>query len=132
MRLHSEGKLRSFLFKNRLRSLILLTSALIMTVSGFLVSTTGAHAASPYCQVTYTVTNQWQGGFGANLTIQNTSGAAWTSWSLAWTFPASGQAVTQLWNGTVTQSGLNVTVTNLSYNGAVPTGAFVSSEPGFN
>src|SRR6476646_6849066 len=64
------------------------------------------HAAS-YCQVTYTITNQWQGGFGTNITIQNTSSTAWTSWRLAFTFPASGQAVTQSWNGSFSQSGQN-------------------------
>src|SRR5258708_3853299 len=127
----SESKLRRFFFKNRLRSLALLTSTLILTFSSLFVGITATHAAS-YCQVTYTVTNQWPGGFGANLTIQNTSSSAWTNWSLAFTFPASGQAVTQLWNGTVAQSGQNVTVTNLSYNGSVPAGAMVSSEPGFN
>src|SRR3954471_23945139 len=77
-----------------------------------------AHAAS-YCQVSYTVTNQWTGGFGASITVQNTGTAAWTSWSLTFAFPASGQSVTQGWNGTFTQSGQNVTVTNASYNGNV-------------
>lgn len=129
----SEGKLRGFLLKSKLRSLVLFASALSLIVGGFFFSNlTATHAASSYCQVTYTVTNQWQGGFGANLTIQNTSSSAWSSWTLAFTFPASGQTITQLWNGTVSQSGQNVTITNLSYNGAVPAGAFVSSEPGFN
>ena len=127
----SESRLRGFFLQNKLRSLVLLTSMLILLISTFFIGTTTSHAAS-YCQVTYTVTNQWSGGFGASLTIQNTSASAWTSWTLGFTFPASGQAVTQLWNGSYTQSGQNVTVTNLSYNGSVPTGAMVSSEPGFN
>lgn len=127
----AEGRLRRFLWQNKLRSLVLLTSTLILLISTFFIGTTATHAAS-YCQVTYTVTNQWPGGFGTNLTIQNTSSSAWTSWTLGFSFPASGQAVTQLWNGTFTQSGQNVSVTNLSYNGAVPVGAMVSSEPGFN
>jgi cellulose 1,4-beta-cellobiosidase len=88
-----------------------------------------AHAAS-YCQVTYTVTSQWPGGFGATINIQNTSSSAWTSWSLAFTFPASGQSVTQGWNGSFTQSGQNVTVTNQSWNGSVPVNGSVA--PGFN
>jgi cellulose 1,4-beta-cellobiosidase len=127
----AESRLRRFLWQNKLRSLVLLTSTLILLVSTFFIGTTATHAAS-YCQVTYTVTNQWPGGFGANLTIQNTSSSAWSSWTLGFSFPVSGQAVTQLWNGTFTQSGQNVSVTNLSYNGAVPVGAMVSSEPGFN
>jgi cellulose 1,4-beta-cellobiosidase len=82
--------------------------------------------------VTYTVTNQWPGGFGANIAIQNTSGSAWSSWSLTFTFPASGQSITQLWNGTESQSGQNVTVTNVSYNGSVAASASVNPGPGFN
>jgi cellulose 1,4-beta-cellobiosidase len=127
----ADSRLRRLFVHNKLRSLVLLTSTLILLASTFFIGTTATHAAS-YCQVTYTITNQWPGGFGASLTIQNTSSAAWTSWTLGFTFPASGQTVTQLWNGNVTQSGQNVTVTNLSYNGAVPVGAMVSSEPGFN
>ncbi len=88
-----------------------------------------ANAAS-YCQVTYTVTNQWTGGFGANITVQNTGTSAWTSWNLAFTFPASGQSVTQGWNGIFTQSGQNVTVANESYNGSVAANASIN--PGFN
>ncbi len=127
----SKSRLRKFFLQNKLRSLVLLTSTLFLLVSTFFIGTATTRAAS-YCQVTYTVTNQWPGGFGASLTIQNTSSSAWTSWTLGFTFPASGQAITQLWNGNYTQSGQNVTVTNLSYNGAVPAGAMVSSEPGFN
>ena len=87
------------------------------------------HAAS-FCQVNYTVTNQWNPGFGASITIQNTSASAWTSWSLTFAFPAAGQTVTQGWNGTFTQSGQNVTVTNASYNGNVAVNGSVN--PGFN
>jgi cellulose 1,4-beta-cellobiosidase len=94
-----------------------------------LVHADKAQAAS-YCQVTYTVNSQWTGGFGASITIQNTSAAAWTNWSLAFTFPASGQSVTQGWNGVFTQSGQNVTVVNESYNGSVAANSTVN--PGFN
>jgi len=86
---------------------------------------------SASCKVSYTVSNQWQGGFGATIAITNTSSTAWNGWTLKFTFPGN-QQVTQLWNGNVTQSGSNVTVTNASYNGQVPAGAAVSSSPGFN
>lgn len=120
-----EGKRRFRLFTLGLT--LLLMGVLISSFFGGLNAT---YAASSYCQVTYVVTNQWPGGFGANITIQNTSPSAWTSWSLAFTFPASGQAVTQGWNGTWTQSGQNVTVTNASYNGSVAVNG--SAIPGFN
>ncbi len=111
------------------RAALMLCALAIIATSLFLYSTSPAHAAS-YCQVTYTVANQWPGGFTANLTIQNTGTSAWSNWTLTWTFPASGQAVTQGWNGTFSQSGQNVTVTNASYNGSVAANASVSA--GFN
>ena len=118
-------------FFHYFRGLMILASALALTLGGFVFGTGVTHAAS-YCQVAYTVTNQWSSGFGANITIQNTSGSAWSNWTLAFAFPASGQTVTQLWNGTVSQSGQNVTVTNVSYNGAVAANASVNPTPGFN
>lgn len=129
MRCISEGRLRSLLLKNKLRSLFLLASVMILSISSFFMSNQVTHAAS-FCQVTYTVTNQWSGGFGASITIQNTSASAWTNWSLTFAFPASGQTVTQGWTGAFAQSGQNVTVTNLGYNGNVAVNGSVN--PGFN
>lgn len=132
MRRISVREPRSFHLGGKLRGLVLLTTLMVLVISGLFVSVKATHAASPYCQVTYTVTNQWPGGFGANIAIQNTSSSAWTSWTLTFTFPASGQTITQLWNGTVSQSGQNVTVTNVSYNGNVPANSSVNPGPGFN
>jgi hypothetical protein len=130
MRHISEARLPQLLLKRKLRSLVFFASTLLLIISGFFVSMNVTHAASSYCQVTYSITSQWPGGFGANVTVQNTSSSAWTNWSLAFTFPASGQTVTQGWNGTFTQSGQNVTVTNMSWNGSVAANASVN--PGFN
>lgn len=130
----NRNRLRSALQTTKARRLALLAGLIVFLLSGFnvlFVSVRAAHAAS-YCQVDYTITNQWQGGFGANLSIQNTSGSAWSNWTLTFAFPASGQTVTQLWNGTVSQAGQNVTVTSISYNGAVASGAAVNPAPGFN
>ncbi|WP_420240036.1 Ig-like domain repeat protein [Telmatobacter bradus] len=49
---------------------------------------------------------------------------------MTWTF-ANGQTISQLWDGTETQSGSNVTVANMSYNGSVAAGATLSGM-GFN
>jgi cellulase/cellobiase CelA1 len=81
--------------------------------------------------VQYAITNQWPGGFGVNMTITNTGTTAINGWNLVFAFP-NGQTITQLWNGTFTQSGATVTVTNLSYNAAIAPGATLSSPPGFN
>jgi hypothetical protein len=82
------------------------------------VSTTGAAGG---CNVAYTVTGQWAGGFQGDVKITNTGGTAINGWTLKWTY-ANGQVITQLWNGTVAQSGAAVTVTNVAYNGTLAAG----------
>ncbi len=73
------------------------------------------------CTATYTVTNQWQGGFQAEVRV--TAGArAITGWTAGWTF-ANGQRVTQSWNVTLTSSGTTVTARNADYNGRLAAGA---------
>jgi Cellulose binding domain len=116
--------------KGRFRLSAIALVLICILAGSFFKSLNTTYAASSYCQVNYVVSNQWTGGFSTNITIQNTSSAAWTSWALAFTFPASGQAITQDWNGTFTQSGQNVTVTNVNYNGSVAVNASVV--PGFN
>jgi len=86
--------------------------------------------ATTACKVTYSISSQWGGGFGAAIAIQNTGTTAWSNWTLTWAF-ANGQTVSQLWNGSATQSGANVTVNSLSYNGSVAAGA-TASGIGFN
>ncbi|GIH15262.1 arabinofuranosidase catalytic domain-containing protein [Rugosimonospora africana] len=103
------------------------TTAVALAGAG-LASTQFASAAAAGCQVTYTVTTQWQGGFGASVSVNNL-GDPINGWRLTWSFGA-GQTITQLWNGSYTQSGSQVTVTNASYNASIPTGA--SASFGFN
>jgi len=88
-----------------------------------------AHAAS-YCTVTYTIQNQWSGGFTGSVNITNASSSAWTSWSLAFTFPDAGQKETQGWNANWSQATQNVTATNMSYNGNIAPNA--TTNIGFN
>jgi len=87
-----------------------------------------ASAAAAGCSVNYAVSSQWQGGFGANVSITNL-GDPLTGWTLTWSFSA-GQTVTQAWNTTLTQSGSAVTAKNVGYNGSVATNGTVSF--GFN
>jgi cellulase/cellobiase CelA1 len=94
-------------------------AAAVVAAGMSVVATSSAQAAAG-CQVAYSVSSQWQGGFGANVTVTNL-GSPLNTWTLAWSF-APGQAITQLWNGSYTQSGTNITVTNASYNGTIPTG----------
>ena len=48
---------------------------------------------------------------------------------MGWSF-ANGQTITQLWNGSVTQNGGNVSVTNTSYNATIAPGG--TTNFGFN
>ncbi|MFE7586768.1 cellulose binding domain-containing protein [Streptomyces gardneri] len=77
------------------------------------------------CKVAYKVTNQWQGGFQADVTLTNTSTTAWTGWALGWEYPA-GQRIGQMWNAAPAQSGTAVTARNAGWNGAVAAGASAS------
>ena len=68
--------------------------------------------------MTYVVQNDWGSGATVNVIITNNSGAAISGWTLAWTFPGN-QKISNLWNGSYTQSGTSVSVTNLSYNNSI-------------
>lgn len=89
---------------------------------------TGPTGGSSSCTVSYSISSQWGGGFGANIIVTNL-GSPISGWTLTWSFGA-GQTITQLWNGSYTQSGSNVSVTNASYNGSIATGA--NTTLGFN
>jgi len=111
----------------RTRAAALLSAALLAVTGVGAITATSAQAAAG-CKVDYAVTNQWGEGFGANVTLTNL-GDNLDGWTVGWTF-ASGQKVTQLWNGTVSQSGNAVSVRNVAWNGAVRTGGTASF--GFN
>jgi cellulose 1,4-beta-cellobiosidase len=65
--------------------------------------------------------NQWSTGFTADVGVTNL-GPARTGWTLSFTFGGN-QRVSNAWNATVTQSGAEVTARNVSWNGALATGA---------
>src|SRR5579875_1961904 len=79
----------------------------------------------PSCSASYSLVNSWSGGFQAQVTLTNTGADALSSWTLSWTFPGN-QQITSLWDGTYTQSGEQVTVSNESYNGTVAPGGTVT------
>ena len=97
----------------------LLALAMLALIS-LLPSLLWAGSQTAACPVSYTIINQWPGGFQAQVNINN-SGPPINGWTVSWNF-GQGQVVTQLWNGAVTQSGSTVTVTNLSYNSSIQTG----------
>ncbi|NJC85688.1 lytic polysaccharide monooxygenase auxiliary activity family 9 protein [Planosporangium mesophilum] len=81
------------------------------------------------CTASYTVGSSWNGGFSANVTVRNSGASAINGWTVKWTFPGT-QTVSQLWNGSYSQSGSQVTVKNASYNGSV--GGNATTTFGFN
>jgi lysophospholipase L1-like esterase len=109
------------------RTLAVLASACTL-LTGLLLATATRASAAAGCSVTYTVSSQWPGGFGAAVEITNL-GDPVTSWSLGFSL-AGGQTITQLWNGSVTQSGTAVTVRNAAWNSSLGTGGKASF--GFN
>lgn len=79
-------------------------------------------SGSGACSGTYSVVNSWSGGFQGQVVVKNTGSTTLNTWQLGLTFPGS-QQVTQLWNGTYTQSGSKVTVNPESYNATLAPGA---------
>ncbi|WP_328383267.1 non-reducing end alpha-L-arabinofuranosidase family hydrolase [Micromonospora zamorensis] len=114
--------------RSRATNVGLVSAGVALLVSSTVVAALPAGAAAAGCSVTYAVSSQWQGGFGANVSVTNL-GDPLTSWALTWSYSA-GQTVTQAWNTSLTQSGSAVTAANVSYNGAVATNGTVSF--GFN
>ncbi|MEU7763382.1 glycoside hydrolase family 48 protein [Micromonospora aurantiaca (nom. illeg.)] len=109
----------------RRRTAMVAATALVI---GGVALPAGAAQAAPACDVTY-ATSDWNNGFTATVTIKNL-GDALNNWSLKFAFPNSSQRVTQGWSAKWSQSGSEVTATNESWNGSLPTGA--STSIGFN
>jgi cellulase/cellobiase CelA1 len=82
---------------------------------------TTAPSAPSGCSAVYRTTSTWSGGYQGEVTV--TAGAsAITGWTVSWTL-GSGQAVSQIWNGTPVTNGSAVAVSNVSWNGALGAGA---------
>jgi alpha-L-fucosidase 2 len=110
------------------------TATATATVSAS-VSPTTSPTPSPGARAVYAVTGSWSGGFQGEVTVTAGSSPI-RGWTVSWTFP-SGQVINQMWSGTHTQNGADVTVTNVAYNGALPAGGsttfgFIASVSGAN
>jgi uncharacterized protein (DUF1800 family) len=117
-----------FGFHRRTFRFLLVLAMALMIVSDFgsLKRTKGQSTST--CDITYRLTTQWNTGFQAEVTIIN-NGPAINGWTVGWTFPAN-QTIYELWNGSYTQTGADVTVRNAPYNASIPTGGRVAF--GFN
>ena len=81
-------------------------------------------AAGNGCTVAYTIANQWDSGFQADVKV-SAGAAAIRGWTVTLTF-ANGQRVNQSWNATLATAGTTVTATNVSHNGSVAAGGSTS------
>jgi endoglucanase len=105
-------------------------------------STSASPSSSPSsggslsCNVAYSLTNSWAGGFQAQIVLTNTGTSTINGWTVAWTFPGD-QKINQMWTATYTQTGEAVTATNMSYNPTIApkanvtfgfTGTFTNSD----
>ena len=77
--------------------------------------------ATGACMASYRTVNSWPGGFQGEVTVTAGSSAI-NGWTATWSL-AAGQTISQLWSGTLTTSGSIATVRNVSWNGALGTGA---------
>jgi cellulase/cellobiase CelA1 len=80
---------------------------------------------STNCTVTYRIVDQWGSGFKAELTITNNGTTTINGWTLAFAF-ANGQSGVAGWGATWSQTGANVTATNLSWNSTIAPSATLS------
>lgn len=80
------------------------------------------------CQLHYTM-NQWTTGFSVGITLTNSGTTPITGWTLTFAFSGN-QQITQLWNGTLTQTGANVSIKDAGYNANIAPGNYTSL--GFN
>jgi hypothetical protein len=80
-----------------------------------LTITTGAPAQST-CGVRLSDVTNWGSGFVGSVDITNTGTSPLTGWTLTFAWPTGLQQLASGWNGTWTQNGATVTVTNADFN----------------
>jgi cellulose 1,4-beta-cellobiosidase len=93
-------------------------AAIVVFVAATSLRQFSAQAQTPACTVDYVIRDDWGNGMTTDVTIHNNSATAINGWTLTWTFPGN-QQITNLWNGTYTQSGASVSVRNVSYNSTI-------------
>ncbi|MFF5547646.1 glycoside hydrolase family 3 N-terminal domain-containing protein [Streptomyces olivaceoviridis] len=72
------------------------------------------------CTARFRTASSWQGGYQAEVTVENTGSTALTGWSVDWDL--GGSRVTSLWNGSLTTAGGRATVRDAAFNGSLRPG----------
>ncbi len=86
------------------------------------VAPTPAFAAAG-CSAAYSEPSVWNTGFTASVNVTNSGTTSITGWTVTLTYAGNPQIQPTGWNGTWSQTGETVTITNLSYNGSLAPGA---------
>jgi hypothetical protein len=86
---------------------------------------TGTPTAAP-CAVTLTDASNWGNGYVGSVDITNTGANPVDTWTLAFSWPTAWQQLGSGWNGTWTQTGSAVTVSNADFNKVIAPGATVN------
>jgi Cellulose binding domain/Fibronectin type III domain len=95
-------------------------------------SFTTSTPASGTCAVTYDVSDGWDTGFVANISITDTGPSSITGWTLAFSFPNGTESVSSSnWNANYAESGENVNVTPVSWDGYLAPGGGNTVSIGF-
>lgn len=108
-----------------MRALSALLTMFLVTLGLTGLATSTSAAPVPLPTAVFAKTSDWGSGFEAGYTITNAMSVPMTTWTLKFTLPAN-EHVTGLWNGTLSTSGNNYTVTNLSWNALIAPGANVT------
>ncbi len=106
------------------RSRLAMLGGLVALVLAGQPAHTKPTAAAAVCEVTYTISNQWETGFTANVSVKNL-GIGLNNWQLSWGF-AGNQTITNLWNGTLSQTGPSVSVANAAWAASLPSNGTAS------
>ncbi|MFJ4952527.1 glycoside hydrolase family 3 N-terminal domain-containing protein [Streptomyces sp. NPDC088760] len=88
---------------------------------GLTYSGTGPAPAPGACTARFRTTSSWQGGYQAEVTVENTGSDGLTGWSVQWDL--GGSRVTSLWNGSLSTADGRATVRNAAFNGSLAPGA---------
>jgi lysophospholipase L1-like esterase len=107
------------------RRIALLTAAAVGMLGVGLASTTStANAATPACQVDYTITSESDGAFSGNIAVTNL-GARIDDWALTWGVVA-GQEFSRVQNASIARRGTRVTATSAGRKATLATGSKVA------
>lgn len=101
------------------------TSGAVSWASPPLTFTTGSPAGST-CAVRFADVNDWGNGYVGSVDLTNRGQNPLSGWTLTFNWPTGWQQLSGGWNGTWTQTGSTVTVTNLPDSGPLAPGGSVN------